>query len=149
MKVILTTFVRGLGKEGDIVNVSDGYARNALFPKKLAKPATRAVIQAYEQKRRAKEQKRARERENDIAILSTLNGKTLTLVEDVNEKGRLYHRIRKADIVRAVQDQFGVFLDEKFIEGDLEIRELGTISVPLSAHGEKAKLTIEVKAKNA
>ncbi len=101
MKVILLEDVKKLGKAGEIVKVSDGYARNMLFPKKLAKEATPGNIKALENKKAQQAEELAREKAEAEEVKKTLQGKVVHLQAKGGEGGRLFGAVTNMDISAA------------------------------------------------
>ncbi len=108
MRVLLLADIKGAGKKGDIVSVSDGYALNFLIPAKQAVPASQNVL-----RRKAEEEKRARRRaEQEQArvqkIASLLSGKRITIFCRASKAGRLFAQIRKEEVLSALKKETGV-----------------------------------------
>ncbi len=140
MKVILNADVKGQGKKGQIVNVSDGYARNFLFPKNLAKEATADNLNAAKIKEAADIARLAREK----AAAEDLAKKLSELVVEVRAKagsnGRLFGSITATDISDALKKQHKIEIDRHKIVLEDNIKQFGTYEV-------KAKLYSEVSGK--
>ena len=133
MKVILMEDVKSLGKKGDIVNVSDGYARNMLFPKKLGLEATSKNINDLKLQK-AHEDKVAQELLDAAqAFKAELETKEVTVSIKVGENGRTFE---------AAKDQLGYDIDKKKMQLSSPIKELGTTKVPIRLH---PKVTAELK----
>ena len=145
MKVILLADVKGTGKKQEIVNVSDGYARNFLFPRKLAVDATPGAAKELEKKQAAE---RARETERRLAAekkASSLRGKVITVVAKCGAQGRLYGSVTGAEIAEALQQQHGVEIDKRKIELAEPIRTVGETEVVIKLYPEiNAKMTVRV-----
>ena len=90
MKVILLQNVKGKGKKGDVIEVSDGYAQNALLPRKLAKVATTTELNKIAQAEKSLKLKAEKDKEHILRVLNLVNGKTVVIQEKLNEKGSLY-----------------------------------------------------------
>ena len=131
MKVILLEDVQGSGKRDDIVNVSDGYARNFLFPKKLALEATPAAIKSVQHKRAVAAAKEAEMKADAEAKAAMLKGKQLVLKVKCGDKGRLYGSITTADIAAALEQQYGVKVEKRRVELKDPIRTVGEHSCSL------------------
>jgi len=102
MKVLLTENVKNIGKKGDVINVSDGYARNFLFPKKLAQPATSGII-AQAQEKKAKEEASAQEKKSTVEIITKkLQGQTFPFTVKTKEGEGVFSSIHEKEIVAAV-----------------------------------------------
>ncbi|WP_302760178.1 50S ribosomal protein L9, partial [Christensenella hongkongensis] len=113
MKVILTGDVAGKGKEGDIVNVSDGYARNYLFPKKLAKQATAANLNAANIAIAAEKHKKAVEKQDAKELAEKIAGMTLTIKAKHGGNGKLFGAITAKEVAAELQKETGVMIDKK------------------------------------
>ncbi len=145
MKVILTKDVASLGKEGDVVNVSSGYARNFLFPKRSAIDATSANLKMFEKKKRVLTEKDAEAKSEVEALADKLNKKTIKLSVKTGEKGKLYGSITSKDIAEAIKKEFDISLDKRKIDLGENIKSLGKYSVNIKLHSEvEAKMNIEV-----
>jgi large subunit ribosomal protein L9 len=135
VKIILTREVPNLGKAGDVKNVAAGYARNYLFPRDLAVPATPGNLKDSERHRAAAASREERLAEQAEALAERLSAVTLTFEAKAGEKGRLYGSITPAEIAEALERETGEKLDRhKHILGD-PIRQTGrhTIQVRLRA----------------
>lgn len=136
MKVILLEDVKSLGKKGDVVNVSDGYARNMLLPKKLGVEATSKNLNDLKLKK-AHQQKLAQnnlEAARDFA--KNLEGKEVVLTLKVGEGGKTFGSISAKEISDAAKDQLGITLDKKKLQMESPIKNLGVTEVPLRLHPE-------------
>jgi len=142
MKVILIEDVKSLGKKGDIVNVSDGYARNALFPKKLGLEATARNINELKLQK-AHEDKVAKEKlDQALSFAAELATKEVSVSIKVGEGGKTYGSISTKEIAEAAKAQIGYDLDKKKIQLVAPIKALGTTSVHIKLH---PKVTGELK----
>ena len=142
MKVILTEDVKSLGKKGEIVNVSDGYARNMLFPKKLgveanAKNINDLKLQKAHEDKVAKGQLEAAE-----AYKKELEEKEVVLSIKVGEGGKLFGSVSTKEIAEAAKEQLGYEIDKKKMQLPSPIKVLGTTMVPIRLH---PKVTAELK----
>ena len=102
MKVILNADVKGKGKKGEIVNVSDGYARNFLFPKNLAKEATAQNLNAAKVAQDAAKHKKLVEKAEALALAEKLSGKTVQLKAKCGEGNRLFGAVTAAEVAEAL-----------------------------------------------
>ncbi len=147
MKVILLQDIQGTGKKNQILNVSDGYARNFLFPKKWAMEATPAAVREVE---RRDEQERAREmarRQEAEALAASLKDKVVLLQAKSGEKGRLYGSVTGQEIADALNVQHGIVLDKRRIELAEPIRTVGDSEITVSLYsGVKIQMTVRVSA---
>lgn len=136
MKVILLEDVKSLGKKGEIVNVSDGYARNMLLPKKLGAEATPKNLNDLKLKK-AHQQKLAQNNlESAQEFAKNLEGKEIVLTLKVGEGGKTFGSISAKEITEAAQEQLGMTLDKKKLQLESPIKTLGTTEVPLRLHPE-------------
>ena len=146
MKVVLLKDVKNMGKRDDILNVSDGYARNFLFPQKLAAEATPGTLKEIERKRAAQDAREAEMRAEAMAKAELLKNKVIVLQVKCGEKGRLYGSVTSAEVAEALEKQHGIKADKRKIELGDPIREIGIreISVWLySGITTKMKLDIQ------
>ena len=125
MKVILLQDVRALGKAGEIVKVNDGYARNMLFPKNLAKEATAGNIKALENKKAAEAEKKAEQKAEATKIKEALADEVITLKSKGGEGGRLFGAVTNVDIAAAIEAQKGFDIDKKKISIPSPIKTAG------------------------
>lgn len=145
MKVILLQDVKSLGKKGDTVNVSDGYARNMLFPKKLgveanAKNMNDLKLQKANQEKVAKEQL-----DEAKAFAEVLATKKVTIPIKVGEGGRAFGSVSSKEIAEAAKAQHNLDIDKKKIVLPSPIKTLGTTQVPIKLHPKvTAQLTVSV-----
>lgn len=146
MKVILIEDVKSLGKKGQMVNVSDGYARNMLFPKKLGVEATPKNINDLKLQK-AHEEKVARENlEAAKAFKAELETKQVTVTIKVGDNGRTFGSVSTKEISEAAKAQLGYEIDKKKMQLANPIRELGTTLVPVKLHTQvTAELKVVVK----
>lgn len=146
MKVILIEDVKALGKKGQMVNVSDGYARNMLFPKKLGIEATPKNINDLKLQK-AHEEKVAQENlEAAKAFKAELETKQVTVSIKVGDNGRTFGSVSTKEIAEAVKAQLGYDIDKKKMQLANPIRELGTTMVPVKLHTQvTAELKVVVK----
>ena len=129
MKVILLKDVKNIGKRDDIVNVSDGYARNFLFPQKLAMEAQAGAMKEVERKRAAeaaREKERRAEAEGKALLLKD---KGVTLPVKCGDKGRLYGSVTTAEISAELEKQYGIHVDKKKIELSEPIKQIGDVTM--------------------
>lgn len=145
MKVILLEDVRGQGKAGEIVKVNDGYARNMLFPKKLAKEATPANIKALEMKK-AKDAERLAELKKEAEDLKAiLEKETIVLKSKGGEGGRLFGSVTNADVAEAIKAQKQIDIDKKKISIPAPIKMAGRHAVDIKLFTDvSVRITVEV-----
>ena len=145
MQVILLKDVKGQGKAGQVVKVSDGYARNMLLPKKLAMEATPANMKVLEKQRAQIEAQRAIDKQVAEDIKAKVEAKTVKVVTKAGENGRLFGAITSKDIADAIQKEFLVELDKKKIDLDAPIKQVGLSEVTLKLFpGVQAKCKVDV-----
>lgn len=134
MQVVLLSDVKGQGKKGDIVNVSDGYANNFLIKKKLATPATKENINAAKMVKKAEDHRKQVELEEARALQATLTGKTVKLAVKVGENKKLFGSITAKEIAAALEKQHGFDVDKKKINLSEPIKDLGQYEVDIKVH---------------
>lgn len=147
MKVILNQDVKGQGKKGQLVDVSDGYARNFLLPKGLAKEATKSNINVMEGQAASAEYHRQKELEEAQQTADKIKELKVTLTAKAGENGKLFGSITTKDVADALTMQHHIKIDKKkFVLPD-GIKTLGVTCVDIKIHpGVVAKLNVEVKA---
>ena len=144
MKVVLLCDVKGQGKKEDILTVSDGYARNYLFPRKWAMEATPASIKEIQRKRAAEEQLEKERRAEATALAKSLDGKVIHVSAKCGDTGRLYGSITNQEIADALKQQFGMEIDKRKIDCE-PIRQTGEYEISLSVYaGIAAKMKVLV-----
>ena len=142
MKVILLEDVKALGKKGQIVNVSDGYARNCILPKKLGLEATSKNLNDLKLQK-ANEAKVAQEQlEEAQALGKKIEAGKVELALTVGEAGRAFGAVSSKAIAVAVKEQLGYDIDKKKIQLKDAIKTLGTHAVPVKLH---QKVTVDLK----
>ena len=147
MKVILLADVKGAGKKEEIVNVSDGYARNFLFPKKLAVEATPGAAKEIERKKAAERQRELERRNEADAKARTLRGKVITVKAKAGAQGRLYGSITGQEVADALNEQYQVNIDKRKIELSETIRNVGEYEAVVKLYPEiSAKMNLHVVA---
>ena len=145
MKVVLRDDVENIGRKGDLIEVTDGFARNFLVPRGLAMKATKGVVQQAEAMRRNREARDARDREAAQALADQLTGRRIELRARAGEGGRLFGSVTSADVVDAVRAQTGVELDRRKTQLAEPLKELGVVEVPVKLHTDvEVTLTVDV-----
>ena len=148
MKVILLQDVKGQGKKDQIVEVSDGYARNFLFPKKLAVVADNKAMSEAKSKEEAKQFKLSEEKKAARALADKLSSLTVTVKATSGADGRLYGSITAKDIAEEFKKQFGVDIDKRKIQLDEAIRAYGVYTVEVKIYnGISSSFKVSVSAK--
>ncbi len=131
MKVVLLKDVKNVGKRDDILTVSDGYARNFLFPQKLAAEATSGALKEIQRKRAAQDAREAEMLAEAKDKAAKLKDQIIALEVKCGDKGRLYGSVTSAEVAEALEKQHGIKVDKRKIDIGDPIRETGirTISV--------------------
>ena len=146
MKVILLQDVKGQGKKGQLIEVSDGYARNFLLPRKLAQEATADIVNTMKMNDKAAQEKRQREREAALALSKVLKDMTLVVTAKGGGAGRLFGSVTNAEISDALAKQHKIELDKRKIVLKDPIKNVGTYTVVCKLGYEvNAELRVEIK----
>jgi large subunit ribosomal protein L9 len=134
-EAVLLKPVEGLGEPGDAVDVSPGYLRNYLIPRKLAQPATRGALEEARQRleRAEEEERRAEERAGETSAL--LSNTVLTINHQAGEDGKLFGSVTSKEIAEAIQAARGLKIDRKKIKLEEPIRETGSFMVEIEVGG--------------
>lgn len=135
MKVILLSDVKSVGEKGELINASDGYARNFLFPRKLAIEATESNLHIFNNKKEAERKKKLQEVEAAQKIADKLKGKEVKISVKAGENGRLFGSITGKDIAQALSKQHKIDIDKKKIVTNT-IRQTGTYDVEIKIYPE-------------
>ena len=139
MKVILLQDVKALGKKGEVVNVSDGYARNAIFPKKLGVEANAKNLNQHADKVAQENYEAA------LAMAENLKDKKVTVKMKAGEGGRTFGSVSTKEIAAAAKEQLGLELDKKKMQLSEPIRSFGVVEVPVKLHTKvTGKLAVHV-----
>ena len=150
MKVILLQDVDGLGKAGDLKDVSDGYARNYLLPRQLAAGATPSLIANRQQRIAAEQRKLEKQAERNRQQAERLSQVSLTFKARVGSQGRLYGSITSQDIATGLRDAEGIVIDRRLIDLPEPIRSTGTFTVLVKvAQKLQPKITVNVVGESA
>ena len=146
MQVILTKDVKGQGKKGQMVNVSDGYARNYLLPRGLAQPATKSNINVLKGKQESLEYKKQKEIEEANAIADKMKEISIVLKAKAGSNGKLFGSVTSKDVAEALTSQHHIKLEKKkFVMPD-GIKTLGTTEVDVKIYtGITGKLKVTVE----
>ncbi len=146
MKVILKQDVKGLGKKEDMVNVSDGYARNFLFPKGMAVEASASNINVMNTKKDAEAKRKSKELAEAKELAEKLSKIQVVIKTKAGENGKLFGSITSKDISENLKDKHGIDIDKKKINLDESIKSIGTTAADVKLYaGVSAKLTIKVE----
>lgn len=145
MKVILCADIKNVGKKDQVINASDGYARNFLFPKKLAVPADKENMSKLQAKQEAKQYKKNLELEDAKKIAEKINQITLKIKTKSGENGKIFGSITSKEIVQNLEEQFKIVVDKKKVNLKEPIKSLGTTIVELKLfEGVNAKLKVMI-----
>jgi len=142
MKVILREDVDTLGRMGDLVNVSDGYARNFLIPKKKAVEATTKNVKVMEHEKRLIGDKARKLKKEFETLAEKINGISITISVQVGDEGKLFGSVTNKDIAEALSKE-GIEIDKRKIQLESPLKEVGSFSVPIQVyHDVKAHLKL-------
>ena len=145
MKVVLLADVKGHGKKGEIVEASDGYARNFLFPKGLAKEATKGALNEVKSKNEAKAYHKEQEILQAKEIAAKLEGQKVTIKSKAGDNGKLFGKITNQNVQEAVKYQLHVVVDKRKVVLPDGIKTVGAHEVEIKVYPEiSAKITVEV-----
>ena len=136
MKVILIHDVKSVGKSGEILEVSDGYARNFLFPRQLAQEATEGALKQAEQRIRTEQIKRAKLKAEAEELASRLDRAKVIVKAKAGTEGRLYGAVTAKEIAEAVKGQTGLTVDRRKLELEEPLKALGSFQIPARVHPE-------------
>ncbi|TRZ95902.1 MAG: 50S ribosomal protein L9 [Dehalococcoidia bacterium] len=146
MKVVFLKDISTKGKRGEIRDVANGYARNFLFPRGLAMPATAGAIKIAKVQSEEKSQRQARQQEEINELIQQLEAKELHLKARAGAKGRLHGAITSADIAHGLSQLVNIEIDKKKIELDEPLHHLGSYEVTISlAKGSEARLKVVIE----
>ena len=145
MKVILNADVKGLGKKGEMVNASDGYARNFLFPKNLAVEANATSLNELKNREASKAHHIAEEKAAAAAAAAKLDGQTVVLHAKAGSNGKLFGAITSREITAEINQKFGVSVDKKKV-ACADIKSYGEFTAEVKLYnGITAKVTVKVE----
>ena len=144
MKVILKADVKSLGKKGDLVNTSDGYARNFLFPKGLAIEANAQVMNEFNNKETAKKFHKAEEIKAANELKDRIEGKTFKVAAKAGANGKLFGSVTAKDVSAAIKEEMGENIDKRKISMQ-DIKAFGTTQIEVKVYqGITAKVFVQV-----
>lgn len=147
MKVILEQDLKKVGKKGDIVEVSEGYARNFLFPKNIAIEATASNVNVAKAKQGSQQRKKQQANDEAILMAAQLEKVEITLAVRVGEAGKLFGSITGKDISAALKKDFNIDIDKRKIELTNEIKSIGDYEAVIKVHPTiTAKITLHIIA---
>mgnify|MGYP004644199655 FL=1 len=145
MKVVLLADVKGQGKKGELCNVSDGYARNFLFPKNLAIAADSAAMSELKSRQAAQAHHKQEELDAAKALAQKINGQKFSLTAKAGANGKLFGSVTSKEIAAEIKNSLGVEIDKKKLNvGDIKAYGEYTAEVKLY-NGVTAEFTVEVK----
>jgi ribosomal protein L9 len=146
MKVILKQDVKGLGKKEDLVNVSDGYARNFLFPRNMAVEANASNINVMNTRKDAEKSKKDRELAHAKELAAKFKDIVVVIKTKAGENGKLFGSITSKDIADKLKADFKLDIDKKKIVMVDSLKSLGTTEVEVKVYPEvSAKLTVKIE----
>lgn len=147
MKVILLKDIKGTGKKDQILEVSDGFGRNYLLPRKLAVEATSEALNSIEKSKSAAKHREDVKKNDAETAARELKGKTVTVKVRAGDNGRLYGSITTQEIADALKAQHGVELDKRKIELDEKVASVGQTTITLKMYaGVSTKMNLVIEA---
>ena len=147
MKIILLSDVNGLGKKGQVVKASDGYARNFLFPKKLALEATESNLKNLDNQKEAERMKKVEQLKGAQEIAKDLFGKEIIVYVKAGENGKIYGTVSNKDIADALMKTYNISIDKKKITIN-PIKGLGVYDAEVKVYPEvSTKIKVVVNEK--
>ena len=150
MKVVLLQDVKSIGKKGELVNVSDGYARNFLLPRKLAKEANAQAMNELKNAEAAREYKIKTETENAQKNASALSGKTLKIYAKPGQGGKIFGSVTAKELAEEIKRQFGIEVDKRKVVLPMDIKAFGTYNFDVKFYaGITATMSVAVCEKDS
>ena len=144
MKVVLLADVKGKGKKGELCNVSDGYARNFLFPKKLAVEADNAALNELKNREEAIAHHKKEELDQAKETAAKLDGKTVSITAKAGAGGKLFGSVTSKEIAAEIKNSLGIEVDRKKMNV-ADIKNFGEYTAEIKLHqGVSAKITVKV-----
>ena len=145
MKVILLEDIKGVGKKDEVINASDGYARNFLFPKNLALEATKDNMLKLQAKQQANQRKKDLEKEDAMKVAAKLKDLILKIEVKSGENGKIFGGVTAKEIAENLDSQYQIKIDKKKIAMKETIKNLGTYTVDIKLYeGVVGKLRVQV-----
>ena len=145
MKVILLEDVKSVGKKGELVNTSDGYAKNFLFPKKLAVEATKSNLNEFELKQKAEAKRKKEELEQAQKMAKELEDKIVTVKVKTGENGKLFGSVTNKEVAEEIVKQTGLKIDKKKVSIGDPIKMVGERTAVIKLHPNVAgEITIKI-----
>ena len=147
MKVILLSDIKGVGKKDQIINANDGYARNYLFPKKLAVEANAGNMANLKAKQESNQYRKDMQKEEAIVLANKMKDIVLTLKVKAGENGKIFGGVTAKEISENLKNQYKIDVDKKRINLSETIKIVGTFSVDIKLYeGVTGKLKVNVQA---
>ena len=147
MKVILLQDIKKMGKKGDVIEASDGYARNYLYPRKLAEEATANALHVVNAKKENERKKKLAELEAAQKLAAELKGKEVTINAKAGDNGRLFGAITNKDVAEAINSEFNLSIDKKKVVVNT-IKVAGTYEVEVKLYPEvSTKMKVNIVPK--
>ncbi len=145
MRVILLEDVKSVGKKGELVNASDGYAKNFLFPKKLAVEATKSNLNDFELKQKAEAKRKKEELEQAQNMAKELENKTVTVKVKTGENGKLFGSVTNKEVAEEIVKQTVMEIDKKKVSIGDPIKMVGERTAVIKLHPKvSAEITIKI-----
>lgn len=144
MKLILLEDVKSVGKKGQLINASDGYAKNFLLPRKLAVEATKSNINDLELKKKADDKRKKQELEEAQEIAKALENKAIVIAVKTGENGKLFGSVTNKEVAEEIIKQTGIVIDKKKVSIGEPIKMVGEMTAMVKLH---PKVTAEVTIK--
>ena len=145
MKVILLQDIKALGKKGELVEASDGYARNYLLPKKLAKEANAQAMNEYKNAENSKNFKLATAKAQAESQKKTLEGKKFVMTAKAGQGGRLFGSITAKQVAEEIKKQYNIVVDKRKVSLDTDIKAFGTYNAKVKLYnGIVANIKVKV-----
>lgn len=146
MKVLLTEDVKKLGKKGEIVEVSDGYAKNYILPQKLGVEATKAIQNEWQVRKGSEANRKEKEKQEALALAKELTGKSVTIRTKAGEGGRLFGSITTKEVAELIHQQLGLEVDKKKLTLNAAVKAIGQYTVSIRLHTEAtAEILLKVE----
>lgn len=147
MKVILLTDIKGVGKKDQIINANDGYARNYLFPRKLAVEATAGNLGNLKAKQESNQYRKDVQKEEAMKLAAKLKDMSLEIKVKAGENGKIFGGVTAKEIAENLKAQYNIEIDKKKINLSETIKTLGTVTVEIKLYeGVIGKLKVSVKS---
>jgi large subunit ribosomal protein L9 len=148
LKVVFRSDVRGIAQAGEVKSVSAGYARNFLFPRKLAFAASEGALKQWETERQGTLAKAAKKRQDTESVAERINAATCTIAAKASAEGRLFGSVSRQEIREALSKE-GITLDRRTIELGEPLKQVGLATVPVHlGNGVTAQLKVNVVPEN-